>query len=46
MNPDQFFFHDLTHFPIVTARHDGAQPGYSTARELLGQAGPGGFNVD
>ncbi|SEJ84353.1 hypothetical protein [Achromobacter sp. NFACC18-2] len=30
MNPDQFFFHDLTHFPIVTARHDGAQPGYST----------------
>ena len=29
MNPDQFFFHDLSQFPIVTARHGGAPLGYS-----------------
>lgn len=31
MNHDQFFFHDLSQFPIVTARHGGAPLGYSAA---------------
>lgn len=29
MNRDQFIFHDLSQFPIVTARHGGAPQGYS-----------------
>ena len=31
MNRDQFFFHDLSHFPIVTAKHGGAPDGYSAS---------------
>jgi len=31
MNRDQFFFHDLSHFPIVTAKHGGAPAGYSAS---------------
>ena len=30
MNRDQFFFHDLSHFPIVTAKHGGPD-GYSAS---------------
>jgi hypothetical protein len=29
MNREQFFFHDLSQFPIVTARHGNAPDGYS-----------------
>ena len=31
MNRDQFFFHDLSHFPIVTAKHGSAPAGYSAS---------------
>jgi hypothetical protein len=31
MNRDQFFFHDLSRFPIVTAKHGGAPTGYSAS---------------
>lgn len=31
MNPEKFFFHDLSRFPIVTARHGGAPQGYSAS---------------
>ncbi len=31
MNRDQFFFHDLSQFPIVTAKHGGAPKGYSAS---------------
>jgi hypothetical protein len=31
MNHDQFFFHDLSQFPIVTSRHGGAPLGYSAS---------------
>nr|WP_312478301.1 hypothetical protein [Achromobacter ruhlandii] len=31
MNRDQFFFHDLSQFPIVTARHGSAPAGYSAS---------------
>lgn len=29
MNADQFFFHDLTEFPIVISRHGNAPQGYA-----------------
>jgi hypothetical protein len=29
MNRDHFFFHDLSRFPIVTAKHGGAPKGYA-----------------
>jgi len=31
MNRDQFFFHDLSQFPIVTAKHGSAPAGYSSS---------------
>lgn len=31
MNRDHFFFHDLSRFPIVTAKHGGAPAGYSAS---------------
>ncbi|MGV2861255.1 hypothetical protein [Achromobacter sp. ESBL13] len=31
MNRDHFFFHDLSRFPIVTAKHGGAPDGYSAS---------------
>lgn len=31
MNPEKFFFHDLSRFPIVTSRHGGAPQGYSAS---------------
>ncbi|MNQ06799.1 hypothetical protein D3C85_195650 [compost metagenome] len=31
MNHDRFFFHDLSQFPIVTAKHGGAPKGYSAS---------------
>ncbi|WP_313624876.1 hypothetical protein [Achromobacter sp.] len=31
MNHDHFFFHDLSQFPIVTARHGSAPQGYSAS---------------
>ena len=31
MNRDQIFFHDLSHFPLVTAKHGGAPAGYSAS---------------
>lgn len=31
MNPEKFFFHDLSQFPIVTSKHGGAPDGYSAS---------------
>ncbi|EHK67186.1 hypothetical protein [Achromobacter arsenitoxydans] len=31
MNHEQFFFHDLSQFPIVTSRHGSAPLGYSAS---------------